>query len=360
MSKVLERKENSTFVRRNYSIVGDESIKARQKGLVQATWYISPIPKERLKQLMKRKDWPAIRDTILMFLLLIGLGYLAYLSWGTWWAIPAFLLYGNIYNNVFGSRWHECGHGTAFKTPWMNEALYQLSSFMILFQPTWFKMSHARHHTDTIIVGRDPEIAAPKPPQWFNYIHNIFNIRGFFFQLKTLARRAIGKLNAEEKDYIDEKAYSKVIWESRIHLAILFIVWGYSIYIGSILPALFIALPLVYGTQLGFMLGMCQHSGLHEDVLDHRLNTRTFRTNFFIRFIYWNMNYHIEHHMYPLVPYHALPALHEEIKADCPSACPSLISAFKETISAMWKQRKDPNYSLIKSLPPTANPYKLS
>ena len=25
------------------------------------------------------------------------------------------------------------------------------------------------------------------------------------------------------------------------------------------------------------------------------------------RFIYWNMNYHVEHHMFPMVPYHALP-----------------------------------------------------
>ena len=32
------------------------------------------------------------------------------------------------------------------------------------------------------------------------------------------------------------------------------------------------------------------------------------------RFVYWNMNYHVEHHMFPMVPYHALPALHAEIK----------------------------------------------
>ena len=36
------------------------------------------------------------------------------------------------------------------------------------------------------------------------------------------------------------------------------------------------------------------------------------------RFLYWNMNYHVEHHMFPMVPYHALPQLHEEIKADLP------------------------------------------
>ena len=27
------------------------------------------------------------------------------------------------------------------------------------------------------------------------------------------------------------------------------------------------------------------------------------------RFLYWNMNYHIEHHIFPTVPYYNLPAL---------------------------------------------------
>jgi len=29
------------------------------------------------------------------------------------------------------------------------------------------------------------------------------------------------------------------------------------------------------------------------------------------------MNYHIEHHMYRMVPFHGLPALHNAIKYEC-------------------------------------------
>ena len=39
-----------------------------------------------------------------------------------------------------------------------------------------------------------------------------------------------------------------------------------------------------------------------------------------LTFIYWDMNYHVEHHMYPMVPYYALAAQHEEVKHDCPAA----------------------------------------
>ena len=39
-------------------------------------------------------------------------------------------------------------------------------------------------------------------------------------------------------------------------------------------------------------------------------NTRTTFTNRLIRFIAWNMPYHTEHHVFPNVPFHSLPALH--------------------------------------------------
>ena len=57
-------------------------------------------------------------------------------------------------------------------------------------------------------------------------------------------------------------------------------------------------------------------------MLDHRLNTRTVKMNVVNRFLYWNMNYHVEHHMFPMVPYHRLPELHEEIKHDLRAGLP--------------------------------------
>lgn len=69
------------------------------------------------------------------------------------------------------------------------------------------------------------------------------------------------------------------------------------------------------------------------------------------------MNYHIEHHMYPLVPYHQLPALHEQIKDDLPAPYPSMWAAYKEIVPAVLKQLRDPAYFVKRVLPPTARPY---
>jgi fatty acid desaturase len=55
-----------------------------------------------------------------------------------------------------------------------------------------------------------------------------------------------------------------------------------------------------------------------ENVTDHRLNTRTVMMGSINRFLYLNMNYHVEHHMFTMIPYYKLPAIRELIKQDLP------------------------------------------
>ena len=56
------------------------------------------------------------------------------------------------------------------------------------------------------------------------------------------------------------------------------------------------------------------------------------------------MNYHLEHHMFPLVPYHQLPRLHAIVKDDCPAPYRSLTAAYREIVPAMLRQIRDPGY----------------
>ncbi|WP_426033597.1 fatty acid desaturase [Cypionkella sp. TWP1-2-1b2] len=106
------------------------------------------------------------------------------------------------------------------------------------------------------------------------------------------------------------------------------------------------------------MTGLIQHGGLAEDVVDHRLNSRTVYMNRVSRWLYWNMNYHVEHHMFPMVPYHALPRLHEVIKHDLPAPNASIYAVYIEMTRALLRQRKDPTHCARKALPATARPYR--
>ena len=117
----------STTIPRDYSLIGPEAQKAKDKGLASATWYTTPIPRKRMKELMRRSDQPAIRDTAIWLGLLVLTGGFGVYFWGTWWCVPFFFVYGILYGSASDSRWHECGHGTAFRTQWMNQAVYQLA-----------------------------------------------------------------------------------------------------------------------------------------------------------------------------------------------------------------------------------------
>jgi fatty acid desaturase len=63
------------------------------------------------------------------------------------------------------------------------------------------------------------------------------------------------------------------------------------------------------------------------------------------------MNYHIEHHMFPMVPFHALPKLHERIKHDLPRPYDGLIDVYKEIVPTLIRQSHDADYFLVRELP---------
>jgi fatty acid desaturase len=62
---------------------------------------------------------------------------------------------------------------------------------------------------------------------------------------------------------------------------------------------------------------------------DYRENTRTVLLNPVISFFYWNMNYHVEHHMYPGVPCYNLPNLHKLITPELPPATKGIVGILK-------------------------------
>jgi fatty acid desaturase len=344
---------------RDYSLLGPENAAAVAKGLAGGKWYRSAVPRETLQQLMQRKDGPAIRDTLLWLALLIGFAAGAVTFWGSWWCLPFFLCYGVLYGSASDSRWHECGHASAFKTRWMNSAVYQLACFMIMREPEIWRWSHTRHHADTIVVGRDPEIQQPRPPNLLKVILNFFGVISTPPAVWKLFVHASGRMLEDEKTYVPQPLWQKVARTARIWLAIHAAAIATAVVLQSWLPVLLVGvLPTMYGTWLQVYFGMTQHQGLAEDVLDHRLNTRTVRMNPVFRFLYWNMNYHIEHHMFPMMPYHALPRLHAAIRHDTPEPCSSTLHAFAEIIPALIRQRRDPGYTILRPLPSGARPYQ--
>ena len=336
---------------RDYCLVGQNTELAIERGLAEADWYQSPVPKDTMRQLLQRRDWPAVRDTAVWFALLIGFASLGVMLLGTWWAVIPFAIYGTLYGSSADSRWHEASHGTAFKTDWLNDVLYEVASFMMMRNSTLWRWSHTRHHSDTIIVGRDPEIAVPRPASITRMILGMVGIPSAIEYFRTLILHVCGRLTPEQQSFIPEDQWRRIYRVARVHALVYLVTFAAAIGFQSALPLLLIFGPNFYGCWLMRIYGWTQHAGLAENVLDHRLNSRTLRMDPVNRFLYWNMNYHIEHHMFPLVPYHNLPKLHEIVKGDMPAVYPGLRATYREIIPAVWRQSKDPGYYIKRKLP---------
>jgi fatty acid desaturase len=342
---------------KRYSLVGPEADYAVEAGLAGATWFRSAVPRKRMKELMQRSDGPALRDTALWIGVMSACGAVTIVLWPNWWAAPFLLTYGVLYGSASDSRWHEAGHGTPFKTRWMNTVVYQLASFLMMRDPTVWRWNHTRHHTDTLIVGRDPEILAMRPARLARILANFFGLVDVPIALRDMTVHACGRMNEEERLVIPEGERYKVYRTARIWLLVYAATLAACVLTGSVLPVLLIGGPRIYGTFMHVVYGLTQHSGLGENVLDHRLNCRTVKMNAVNRFLYWNMNYHVEHHMFPMVPYHRLHELHIEIARDLAAPYPSLWAAYRELVPAVLRQLKDQSHYVRRELPPGAAPF---
>jgi len=238
-------------------------------------------------------------------------GFLVNAAMGSWWIIPAMLLYSSIFALLFAPL-HECSHFTAFRWRWLNYMVGMFVAFLTMRPFIYFKWRHAEHHTYTQHPSLDPE-AAPLPRSFRQYILLILGANFWPKMLGTLWRGCTGRFSQAERGYIPHGELAKVSLEVRVMVTLYAAIILASILTVSWLAVTYWLLPRILGEPVLRAIRMTEHTGTLEgpDLLS---NTRTTLTNPVFRALYWNMAFHTEHHLASSVPFHALGRLHEEIK----------------------------------------------
>ena len=285
----------------------------------------------------------------------------------TWpWAVPllllAMFLHGTVCSFFGGVACHELGHGTVFRSKWLNAFFLRLFAFLSWWDFIWFRPSHFKHHQVTTHHDYDGEVVLPQSFNFKDWRFWLFMFgwtpMGTWGAIKTIARRAAGKLDSAwyafvmpEKDEAlrrRHRNWARYFLALHAVLAVTFIVTGNWILI------FLINIPTHYCGWLGFLCGNPQHYGMQPDVPDFRKCCRTYITHGLPAFLYWNMHYHIEHHMYPGVPFFNLPKLREALEHDLPPAPRGLWATWKEMLTIYHIQQEDPNYYMEVKLPDPA------
>ncbi len=320
-------------------------------------WRRSLVEREALIALNQRSDWKGLLQT------LGHLGLLTLTGAAAWYAsvrlpLPIFLLALILHGTLWAfllNAFHEFCHKTVFKTKFLNSFFLHLVSFLSWNNPVQFWTSHQEHHKYTLHPPDDLEVVLPQKLSLAGFLKTVLvNPWDFYFRLKGFVRWSFGKLEGEWENAIfpksDPELRRSLFRWARLFLLGQLLIAGIALVFGLWqIPVMFTLAPF-YAGGLQWLCNNTQHTGLVDKTPDYRLCCRTILLNPFVRFLYWHMNYHTEHHMYAAVPCYNLGELHRLIRPDLPR-CTGLREAWQEIIAILKKQKLDPTYQFYAELP---------
>ncbi len=353
---------------------------AEVRQTLRVDWYRCPTRPGLLRQLSRRSDrqgWLQAGGHFGLFLLTGALVFFCW--WQALWALffVALFAHGTVTSFFIGTAPHELGHGTVFKTKRLNKIFLYLFSLIGWWDPFDYASSHTYHHRYTLHPEGDRENLLPLEPSLAStfmlqlFTVNLLTQRGRTFGkgglISTVLVTALGAVGLVGSDEIPINEWIKALHRDQPEQHRLSIYWSRLLLLFHggllllaiasglwVLPLIFSVAPFI-ANWLSYFVGLTQHCGLREDSPDFRKNTRSVKLPWLASFLYWRMNWHIEHHMYAGVPCYNLKALYEELQDDMP-APRSLLGAWKEMRMIWRRQKADPGYQYDTPLPPTANP----
>lgn len=329
-----------------------EPIKPRIK------WYRSPIAAEDLARLNQCSDWKGFVQTAGHLALLIVTGGAAWYAVGRLsllGVLALLFLHGTFYAFLLNG-FHELCHQTVFQTRYLNGVFLNIYSFLSWLNPVFFWASHQEHHKYTLHAPDDLEVVLPVKLTLKSYLGFAFiNPMGLYKRLVSVIRLSLGKVDGEWDNLLfppEDTAKRRALFNwARILLVGHGLIVVISLYLGLWMIPIIVTLAPFYAGGFQYLFNEAQHIGLSDNVSDYRLNTRTILVNPVLRFLYWHMNYHIEHHMYAAVPCYYLSKLHTLIQDDLPHCPQGLWQTWKEIIPIIRKQQLDKKYQFVPELP---------
>ena len=321
-------------------------------------WYRPQIDREVFRSLNQRSDWKGMLQTLGHLGLLVLTGTCAFYA-AAHLPLPVLLLILFLHGTIWAfllNGFHELCHNSVFKTRFLNTFFLQIFSFLGAYNHIRFWASHSDHHKYTLHPPDDYEVVFPVKLTFTAFLKSaVVNPWGFYARWKSIIRLSFGKLDDHEARVMfpeseAEKRRELFNW-ARTQLVGHVLIVGVSLYFGLWLVPVLITLAPAYGGWLLFLCNTTQHVGLTDNVPDFRLCCRTITLNPLVQFLYWHMNFHIEHHMYAAVPCYNLGKLHKLIKPELPHCPVGLYETWKEIITILKIQKTDPEYQYTPELP---------
>jgi fatty acid desaturase len=275
------------------------------------TW-VNPggVDRDTLRRLAQRSDSLGAKQLSLHVLLLGATSALVFASRGRPWLVSALLVHGIALDFLFCAL-HESVHRTAFASRRLNDAVAWVAGALLVLPPDYFRAFHFAHHRFTQDTARDPELARSPPTTVTAYLWHLSGIPNWTKRISaTLRHAATGRVR---EPFVAEGKRRVIVREARILWAVYAAILAISLSFRSDAALIYWILPAMLGQPFLRMYLLAEHTGCAENA-DPFANTRTTYTNGLVRALSWQMPFHVEHHAFPAVPFHALRAVNELIR----------------------------------------------
>jgi fatty acid desaturase len=264
-----------------------------------------PIPADELRTLLQRSDGPGMRRLAVHLGLIGAAAAGVYAARGTYGVWPAMALLG-LFEVLLFAPHHEATHDTPFRSRWPTRWVGAIAGFLLILPPKAFRAFHIAHHRHAQDPVRDPELTADEPLTGARYAWRLTGIPLWIANVRELVATAAGRA---DRPWISPPMRPAIVREARTYLG------AYALTaLGAVLARTTVPLwlwigPVLLGQPALRHLLLAEHAGCPR-VADPWTNTRTTLAAAPLRYLFWNMNYHAEHHLVAGVPFHALPRLH--------------------------------------------------
>jgi fatty acid desaturase len=292
------------------------------------------LGRAQLKVLAARSDAKGLRQLAAHAGLLTVTGLIVWRAVGSPWLAPALVLHGAALVFLFAPL-HECIHRTAFRSIWLNDFVAWICGAVLVLPPNWFRHFHFAHHRWTQDPRRDPELATPKPATLAAWLLQASGLPYWRAEIVGLVRRAAGRV---DDHFVPSRGRAGVVREARLYLLLYAAIAAGAAAAGSWAPLTWWVGPALVGQPFLRLYLLAEHAGCPL-VPDMLRNTRTTLTNAAVRLLAWNMPYHAEHHAFPAVPFHALPAVHAILRDDLAVVSPGYIAVQRQIIAGLRRNR---------------------
>ncbi len=273
-----------------------------------------PLSPAQIKQLSVRSNVPGLVRAVTHYGAIVAAGAMIWFvrsRYGLVWTLPLLLLQGYLVAFLFMAV-HEAAHKTVFRSRRMSVILGHLSAFTIILPYEYYALFHWDHHRHTQNPERDPELLTGTIPSSDTKLAVAYTgLVQMVNRIRLLLRHAI--TGTVTVPWVPEGKRAMIVLEARAY------VLGYLVLLtGSVAFSTAIVLwtwlvPLFVGQLFLRPYLYAEHTGCDDHTHSAYENTRTTYTGALMKWFAWNMPYHVEHHAYPSVPFHALPQLNEVI-----------------------------------------------